>query len=247
MPTTTTTTYLRARRPEQKQERAQQLLAAARELALENGVRSVTLTAISDRVGLHHSAMRRYFSSHREVLLRLAGEGWRSWADAVEARLAERESTSPDELVDTLTETLAADPLFCDLLGNVPLRLEHDVDIEYVREFKRVGIGAFNRMVAAVAAAVPELGSAGATDVMVAANYLAATMWQVSHPTEQLARLYREEPDLAHVVVDFDPQFRHLLGAVVHGLLALGERPESGSPFAKGAASARRSGPVRPE
>lgn len=243
----TTTTYLRARRPEQKQERAQRLLAAARELALENGVRSVTLTAISDRVGLHHSAMRRYFSSHREVLLRLAGEGWRSWADALEARLAERTSTSPDELVDVLTETLVADPLFCDLLGNVPLRLEHDVDIEYVREFKRVGIGAFNRMVAAIAVAVPELGSTRASDVMVAANYLAATMWQVSHPTEALARLYREEPDLAHLIVEFEPQFRHLLAAVVHGLLALEERPESASRFENGEASVRERGAIRPE
>jgi AcrR family transcriptional regulator len=33
----------------------------------------VTLTAVADRAGVHHSAARRYFTSHKDVVERTAG------------------------------------------------------------------------------------------------------------------------------------------------------------------------------
>jgi AcrR family transcriptional regulator len=45
------TGFQRARSPESKQERAASLLEAARSLATEQGVASVTLTAIAERAG----------------------------------------------------------------------------------------------------------------------------------------------------------------------------------------------------
>ena len=46
------------------------------------------LTAVASRAGVHHSAVRRYFTSHKEVLLRLAAEGWVRWSNAVCEQLA---------------------------------------------------------------------------------------------------------------------------------------------------------------
>ena len=49
---------------------------------------SVTLTDVASRAGVHYSAVRRYFTSHKEVLLNLAAEGWARFSDTVCASLA---------------------------------------------------------------------------------------------------------------------------------------------------------------
>ena len=75
--------FQRARTEENKRQRAAALVEAARSLALETGGASVTLTAVASRAGIHYSAVRRYFTSHKEVLLQLAAEGWQRWSNKV--------------------------------------------------------------------------------------------------------------------------------------------------------------------
>jgi len=172
--------FRRARSAESKRQRAQSLLDAARTLALEQGVAGVTLTAVASRAGVHHSAMRRYFDSHKDVLLRLAADGWSRWADNVRRELDGR-TVSPAELAAVLVMALSADPLFCDLLANVPLHLEHDVPLESVIEFKKIGRDAVETIASAIRNSVPSLADS-AVDVVTAANALAATLWQATHP-----------------------------------------------------------------
>ncbi|OOK69034.1 bacterial regulatory s, tetR family protein [Mycobacterium kansasii] len=82
-------TFRRARTEENKRRRAAALMEAARSLASETGVASVTLTAVANRAGIHYSAVRRYFTSHKEVLLHLAAEGWVRWSKTVCESLSE--------------------------------------------------------------------------------------------------------------------------------------------------------------
>ena len=51
--------FQRARTEEKKRQRAAALVEAARSLAVENGVASVTLTGVANRAGVHYSAVRR--------------------------------------------------------------------------------------------------------------------------------------------------------------------------------------------
>jgi Tetracyclin repressor-like, C-terminal domain len=44
---------------------------------------------------------------------------------------------SPSQVAETLANNLAADPLFCDLLANLHLHLEHEVDLDRVVEIGR--------------------------------------------------------------------------------------------------------------
>ena len=131
-------THVSTRRTEEnKRQRAEALVEAARFLALETGVASVTLTAVANRAGIHYSAVRRYFTSHKEVLLHLAAEGWVRWSTTVCAELAEPAPMSPARVAETLANGLAADPLFCDLLANLHLHLEHEVAVERVVDIRR--------------------------------------------------------------------------------------------------------------
>lgn len=211
--------FRRARTKETKQQRTRSLIDAAREIALAEGVAAFTLTAVAQRAGVHHSAVRRYFDSPKTMLLRLAAEGWQGWAAAVVRELDGRDVTTA-ELASVLSATLAADPLFCDLLAHVPLHLEHDVPLESVIAFKKTGRDAVDTIVGAIRAAAPALAHA-ATDVVVTANALAATLWQVTHPTDLLAEAIRRDASLSAVNPgSFEPTLRRLLAAACAGLSA---------------------------
>ena len=76
-------TFLRARRPEQKQQRREDILAAARELALIGGVRSVSLAGIAARAGIDKSALLRYFETREQIFLELTAREWAPWLRAL--------------------------------------------------------------------------------------------------------------------------------------------------------------------
>src|ERR1700761_7318615 len=77
----------RPRRPEQKLQRQDDILGAARDLALRDGVRNVSLADIASRVGIHKSALLRYFETREQIFLELTAEAWRDWAAVLHAGL----------------------------------------------------------------------------------------------------------------------------------------------------------------
>jgi AcrR family transcriptional regulator len=216
-------TFQRARSEDKKRQRAAALVEAARALALESGVASVTLTDVASRAGVHYSAVRRYFTSHKEVLLHLAAEGWVRWSNTVCERLRDAGPVSPSRLAKELAEGLAADPLFCDLLANLHLHLEHEVEIDRVLEVKQISTAAVTSLAEAIEQALPGLGRPGAYDVILAAYSLAAPLWQVANPPKKLADAYAEAkatdlpPDWN---IDFTSALTRLITATCVGLMA---------------------------
>ncbi|KZS62770.1 TetR family transcriptional regulator [Mycobacterium ostraviense] len=215
-------TFRRARTEENKRRRAAALMDAARSLASETGVASVTLTAVANRAGIHYSAVRRYFTSHKEVLLHLAAEGWVRWSKTVCESLSEPGPMSHSRVAAALADGLAADPLFCDLLANLHLHLEHEVDVDRVVEVKRTSTAAVIALADAIENALPALGRSGAFDILLAAYSLAATLWQIANPPERLTDAYAEEPDVLPPEwnLDFASALTRLLTATCFGLTA---------------------------
>jgi AcrR family transcriptional regulator len=216
-------TFQRARTEDKKRQRAAALVEAARSLALESGVASVTLTDVASRAGVHYSAVRRYFTSHKEVLLHLAAEGWVRWSTTVCETLREPDPMSPSRVAEALADGLAADPLFCDLLANLHVNLEHEVDVERVIDIRRISTAAARSLADAIEHALPGLGRAGAYDVILAAYSLAAPLWQVANPPKRLAEAYAEAkatdlpPDWN---IDFTSALTRLITATCVGLMA---------------------------
>jgi AcrR family transcriptional regulator len=214
-------TFQRARTEDKKRQRAAALVEAARSLAVESGVASVTLTDVASRAGVHYSAVRRYFTSHKEVLLNLAAEGWARFSDTVCATLREPGPMSPARVAEALADGLARDPLFCDLLANLHLHLEHEVALERVLEFKQISNAAVLSLTDAIEDALPELGRSGAFDVLLASYSLAAPLWQMANPPERLADEYAKRTDVPpDWKIDFTAALTRLITAVCVGLLA---------------------------
>jgi AcrR family transcriptional regulator len=222
-------TFQRARTADKKRQRAAALVEAARSLALESGVASVTLTDVASRAGVHYSAVRRYFTSHKEVLLHLAAEGWVRWSDKVSEDLGDAGPVSPSRVAKALADGLAADPLFCDLLANLHLHLEHEVEIDRVLEVKRISNAAVVSLADTIEHALPGLGRPGAFDVLLAAYSLAAPLWQIANPPKKLADAYAEETDVPpDWNIDFTSALTRLITATCVGLMTEPAEPDHG-------------------
>ena len=207
----------RARSPQDKQLRKTALLEAARDLATEHGVREVTLTAVTSRVGLHPTAVRRYFESREELLLELAEQGWAEWRDRLLSALENARGLTPREVAGLVADSLDQLPLFCDLLTHVVLSLEGAVRLERARRYKTAATSAYDAMTQALAGACVGLGHQEAQVLLTAAMSCAAYLFQLSRPTATLRQLYAEEPRWAHDALRFREQLTTLLTIVAVG------------------------------
>ncbi|NIF70923.1 TetR family transcriptional regulator [Burkholderia sp. Ap-962] len=180
----------------------------------------MTVGAVTERVGLHRTGVRRYYANREELLLELAERGWARWRDAIAYTLGSRTGLAPVEVADVVVDTVISLPVFCDLLTHVTLSLEGDVDMERARRYKTHAFAAHDSIVDALAAA-SVMTAEQVQGLLAATLMLAAGFWQVSHPTPSLARLYEEVPRWGHVALDFGPRLRGLLRAMAMGLAGM--------------------------
>jgi AcrR family transcriptional regulator len=212
--------FQRARSAAAKQLRESAILEAARALGAERGIRQITLTDIGEAVGLHKSAMLRYFETREEIFLRLTADGWREWSAALRAGLEGLAAPTPTAVAGAFASTLAARGLFCDLLAQAPLNLERHVSLDAVRTFKLVTLAEVDAIVTVVRRLLPRLTERDGVDLIAAATAMSGAFWQMATPGPEVAALYRSDPRLAHAVVDVEPRVARLLEAMLKGRLA---------------------------
>jgi AcrR family transcriptional regulator len=211
--------FQRARRPEQKLQRQEAILSAARELALRNGVRDVSLADIAARVGIHKSALLRYFETREQIFLELTAEAWRGWTEALHAGLDAAAPGSAGLVADVFARSFGDRPLLCDLIAHTPLNLERNVSPETVRRYKLTSLGAVNEAAALVRQVLPELTLAECGEFVATLASLAGSLWQIANPVPALAELYASDPALAQACVDLMPRLRRTAEILLAGLI----------------------------
>jgi AcrR family transcriptional regulator len=218
--------FQRARSTAAKHVRESAILDAARALGAERGIRQVTLTDIAEVVGMHKSALLRYFETREEIFLRLTADGWREWSAALRAELEGLEAAAPPSetvlvsVAAAFARTLAGRGMFCDLLAQAPLNLERNVSVETVRAFKLVTLEEVGAIGAAVRRLLPALTERDGVDIIAAATSLSGAFWQMATPGPEIAALYRTDPRLGHAVVEVEPRVHRLLTAMIVGMIA---------------------------
>ncbi len=216
---TTAESFQRARRPEQKMRRQAAILRAARELALRDGVRTVSLADIAARVGVHKSALLRYFETREQIFLELTAEAWRDWAGAIHAGLDTAAVGSAGLVADVIARSFGDRPLLCDLVAHTPLNLERNVSPEAVRRYKMTSLGTVNEAASLVQRVLPDLTLAECTEFVATLASLAGAVWQMANPAPALAELYASDPVLAQACVDLTPRLRRAAQVLLAGLI----------------------------
>ena len=214
--------FQRARSNAAKNVRETAILEAARRLGAERGIRQVTLTEIAEAVGMHKSALLRYFETREEIFLRLTAEGWREWSGSLRAELGILTDPTPASIAALFACSLAARGAFCDLLAQAPLNLERNVSVEAVRAFKLAVHAELDEIVVSVQRLLPALIESEVVDFIATATSLAGAFWQMATPGPEIAALYRTDPRLSHAVVDVELRLQRILTALIEGLLAEG-------------------------
>jgi AcrR family transcriptional regulator len=212
--------FQRARSPEAKQQREDAILAAARLLGAKRGIRQITLTDIADAVGMHKSAMLRYFETREQIFLRLTAEDWREWSEVLRAKLEGIGSPTAKRVASAFSTTLADRGMFCDLLAQAPLNLERNVSLEAVRGFKLVTHHEVDAIVEVMRRLLPGLTERDCIDVIATATSLSGAFWQMANPAPEVAALYRSDPRMTHAVFEIEPRVRRVLTAMLKGTLA---------------------------
>lgn len=216
-----TESFQRARRPEQKEQRREAILAAAAELARRDGVRAVSLSDIARAVGIHKSALLRYFETREQIFLELTAREWRDWEAEVTGALGEIAVGDGEAVATTLARSFVSRPLLCDLLPHAALNLERHASMDAVRAYKETSVGAVETVARALAGPLPDLSEEERFEVVAYVSLLAGAMFQIATPPEPLVRLYEEEPRLGHSLLDFEARLIRAASVIIAGLSAL--------------------------
>jgi AcrR family transcriptional regulator len=221
-----TETFRRARRPEQKQQRREDILAAARELAVTEGVRAVSLTGIAARAGIDKSALLRYFETREQIFLELTAREWPAWVQGLHDGLdhagpasAAAAGPGPSLVADVVARSFGDRPLFCDLLAHTPLNLERNVSPEAVRGYKLISLAAVAEAAGVVHRVLPDLTEQECLEFISAIAGLAGTVWQIANPVPALAALFASDPALAGACVDLVSRLRRTAEILLAGLI----------------------------
>jgi AcrR family transcriptional regulator len=207
--------FERARSTQAKAQRERAILAAARALGEQRGIREVTLTDIAAAIGMHKSALLRYFETREQIFLKLTAIEWDSWGPDIMSALAS--ATTPAQIAAAFARTLVSRPFFCDLQAHVPLNRERHVSLESVREFKLVTHHWVDQIITSLRRSAPGMTSEQALDIIATATSLAGAQWQMANPGPEAAALYRSDPRLAHAIVDVEPRLTRILTALILG------------------------------
>jgi AcrR family transcriptional regulator len=225
-------TFQRARRPEQKQQRREDILAAARELALSGGVRGVSLAGIAARAGIDKSALLRYFETREQIFLELTAREWGPWVlalhDGLDGVAPGGPDTAPEAagaadaaglVADVVARSFGDRPLFCDLLAHTPLNLERNVSPEAVRGYKLISLGAVGKAADVVHRALPDLTDQECREFISVIASLAGNLWQIANPVPALAAMFAADPTLAAACIDLVPRLRRAGDVLLAGLI----------------------------
>ncbi|GHH39861.1 TetR/AcrR family transcriptional regulator [Lentzea cavernae] len=211
--------FRRARHPEQKEQRREAILTAARGLALDAGVARVSLGDIATAVGLVKSNVLRYFGTREEIYLQLTMNDGTDWADAASDRLTN--ASGIDEMAAALADSFAERPLYCDLVSHAETMLEHNVSVEVLRTYKVWAIGMYARVGERIVGACPELTGQEGASVVFAAGAFVGRLHPITQPPAALAELYAREPAIAAVFPPFRPALQRFIAATASGLPAV--------------------------
>ncbi|ONI71615.1 TetR family transcriptional regulator [Kribbella sp. ALI-6-A] len=217
-------TFQRARSEEQRAERRRAILATATAMLAEQPVAELTLNELSRRVGLAKSNVLNYFESREAVLLELMNTETAAWLTDFEAALegvdpSRTAAERAESLANTMTETLTARPMLCELISAQAAVLERNISTDVALNFKRAAVGHAQRMTAAIVAAVPELGEQGAINFVASGALLAGAIWTHSRPPAAVLAAYEAAPELSALRVEFTPALRIALHGLLFGLL----------------------------
>jgi TetR/AcrR family transcriptional regulator len=210
----------RARSPEDKQQRRQDILDRAWELFQTRAWSELTMNDVADASGLSKAALYRYFETKESLFLEVEAARLGEWLRSLGAELDRLSRPASPEAVGTLiADSLVARPGLPRLLALLHISLEQNVPFDAALAFKRALHEWLVRLGARLEAALVSLPKGTGFGAAMQLHALCIGLWQMADAGPVVKRLL-ERPELRSLRLDFPPALAAGAATLLHGLLA---------------------------
>jgi len=219
----------RARSPEDKEQRRQDILDHAWELFQARPWAELTMSDVAEASGLSKAALYRYFETKEALFLEVEAARLGSWLHELGSELEQlSRPASPEAVARLIADSLAARPGLPRLLSLLHVSLEQNVPFEAALAFKRALHDWLVRLGSQVEAAVGTLPPGTGLGAALHLHALSIGLWQMSDAGPVVKRLL-ERPELRPLRVDFHAALVTGAATMLRGLIGAGRQPPDSS------------------
>ena len=198
--------FIRARSPEQKEQRLDEIKGAVRRQFAERPYHEITLTTIAEELGWSRANLYKYVTTKEEIFLLLTADECDAYFKALLAVLPEDAELSPAEAADAWADVAATHQEYFRLGDLLTTIVETNVTVERLMDFKRgyyAHVAEMREHLPQVIGIEPERVEPLLLAIYYHATGLASSCWSNPLIAEALRRLEIERPD-----IDFRTEMR---------------------------------------
>lgn len=185
--------WQRARKPDQKAERVEAILTAAAALFDEKELSDISMRDLAERAGLGKASLYHYFKTKEEVFISLYRAELDAWLQDVEHHLNRLRAPNPERVAKALTKALQERDRFCRLTVVFSSVLEHNLSLEFLRDFKLLLLDPLGRFSGSLNRVAPEMSEDALRDFLFQHHSVIAGLWPLAHPSLEVAKVLQDE------------------------------------------------------
>ncbi len=211
----------RAVHQEQKAERRQAILEAARALFVQMPYAEISMQQVAVHASLAKGTLYLYFQTKEALFLALLEEELAVWFDEMDAWLSDLKSSgrasSPEEFVERLGHSLASREVAVRLIVISQAILEHNIDYPTALKYKQFIHDRMQATGAGLETCLAILRPGQGSRLILWIYLLIIGVQSVAEPAP-LLRQALQEPGLQGLRVDFQTEIQRILTALIAGL-----------------------------
>ena len=209
----------RARSDEQKRERKDAILEAALTMyERDPSFGAFTMGALAEAAGLAKGTLYLYFRTKEELFLALVGRLFDDWFDEVDGRLDRaRGEWTPEHAAGVLLESVAGRETLVRLLSILPVIVEQNVEPDAAYCYKAHVLARSAETGARLERCLAFLRAGEGARLLVRLHALVIGVWQLADPSPVIRQVLERE-GMEGARVDFAPELRAMLRALLHGM-----------------------------
>ncbi|MDO4355080.1 MAG: TetR/AcrR family transcriptional regulator [Clostridia bacterium] len=204
------TDFHRARSPEQKQQRMEEIMAVTDALFRAHSYHEVTLTTIAEALGWSRGNLYKYVTTKEEIFLELYQVRQAEFIAALYDALGEAVPCANEAFADAWSDVLSQHQDYLRYHGILNAIIETNVTVNRLAEFKKLSFANRGRAYAILAAQCPNLSDKQVRQLFLTLLYHGCGLYSHTHfaPLLEQAMALAGLP-LAHD--EFAPLFREFL------------------------------------
>ncbi len=186
--------WKRARKPDQIEERRQEILAAATRLLHQGGVDAAGLSAIAREAGLSKANLYRYFESREAILLSIFIAELNTWVNELTEALAEVSEVGEVAVVAQIfSDSISDRDRLNELMSTFAPVLERNLSVQSVEMEKSEVRDCFVRLISPLCSALPQFSKSQANEFLIMQIVFQMGLWPHANPSAEVNEVLSKE------------------------------------------------------